>query len=171
MYLDMLLRSAVGMTHSLRSDLWWAIPFRILFDQFWDTSRIPHDQASPSQTHRCPGVSGSRQSVHVIIFDFMPINIGAFHILPTGIHALCFGSFVSGPLPLRSMLHGPLSRVHFGESLIIRWYSEIDQIHLSSEAQYVSHHLPPVDCHKEPRCTFVKTTLCWKQLWNLHIQV
>ncbi len=26
-------------------------------------------------------------------------------------------------------------------------YSEIDQIHLRSEAQYVSHHLPPVDCH------------------------
>ncbi len=27
-YLDMLLRSAVGMTHSLRSDLWWTIPFQ-----------------------------------------------------------------------------------------------------------------------------------------------
>ncbi len=26
-------------------------------------------------------------------------------------------------------------------------YSEIDHIHLSSEAQCVSHHLPPVDCH------------------------
>ncbi len=28
-----------------------------------------------------------------------------------------------------------------------RLYSEIDQIHLSSEAQCVSHHLPLVDCH------------------------
>ncbi len=27
---------------------------------------------------------------------------------------------------------------------------EIDQIHLSSEAQCVSHHLPPVDCHMKP---------------------
>ncbi len=34
------------------------------------------------------------------------------------------------------------------ESLIVRLYSEIDQIHLSSEAQCASHHLPPVDCHK-----------------------
>ncbi len=46
-----------------------------------------------------------------------------------------------------SLQHGPLSRVHFGESLVVRLYSEIDQIHLSSEAQCVSHHLPPVDCH------------------------
>ncbi len=41
----------------------------LLLGQFWDTFRIPHDQASSSQTHRCPGVSGSRQSDHVIIFD------------------------------------------------------------------------------------------------------
>ncbi len=31
--------------------------------------------------------------------------------------------------------------------LIILGYSEIDHIHLSSEAQCVSHHLPQVDCH------------------------
>ncbi len=42
--------------------------FAFYLVNFWDTSRIPHDQASPSQTHRCPGVSGSRQSDHVIIF-------------------------------------------------------------------------------------------------------
>ncbi len=35
---------------------------------------------------------------------------------------------------------------HFTRS-ILGLYSEIDQIHLSSEAQCVSHHLPPVDCH------------------------
>ncbi len=29
----MLLRSAVGMTHSLRSDLWWTIPFRVYYTQ------------------------------------------------------------------------------------------------------------------------------------------
>ncbi len=35
--------------------------------------------------------------------------------------------------------------VNFGIPLGL--YSEIDQIHLSSEAQCVSHHLPLVDCH------------------------
>ncbi len=130
-----LLRSAVGMTHDLRSDLWLTIPFRILLGQFWDTLRIPHDQANPSQTHRCPGVFGSRQSDHVII-------IGTYHILPMGIHGLCFGYCFSGPLPLRSLILGPLSRVHFGESLVIRLYSEIDHTYLSIEAQCVSHHYP-----------------------------
>ncbi len=33
-------------------------------------------------------------------------------------------------------------------------HSEIDQIHLSSEAQCVSHHLPLVDCHKSQVATF-----------------
>ncbi len=44
----------------------------------------------------------------------------------------------------RSTLQGP-----FGESLLIvfRLYSEIDHIHLSSEAQCVSHLLPLGDCH------------------------
>ncbi len=36
---------------------------------------------------------------------------------------------------------------HFGESLVVRLYSEIDHIHLSSEAQCVSHLYPQVDCH------------------------
>ncbi len=36
---------------------------------------------------------------------------------------------------------------HFEESLIVRLYSEIDHIHLSSEAQCVSHLYPQVDCH------------------------
>ncbi len=76
-----------------------------------------------------------------------PIKIGTFHILPTGLHGLCFGFCFAAPLPLRSLLHGPLSRVHFGESLVVRLYSEIDHMHLSSEAQCVSHHLPQVDCH------------------------
>ncbi len=145
-----LLQSAVGKTHDLWSDLWWTIPLRILLGQFWDTSWIPPDQVSPGQTHRCPGACGSRQKGHVVILDYMPIKIGAFHILPTGLHGLCFGFCFAGPLPLRSLLHGPLSRVHFGESLVVRLHSEIDHIHLSSEAQCVSHHLPQVDCHNFP---------------------
>ncbi len=36
----------------------------------------------------------------------------------------------------------PLSRVHFGESLVVRLYSEIDHTYLSIEAQCVSHHYP-----------------------------
>ncbi len=74
---------------------------------------------------------------------------GAFHILPTGLHGLCFGFCFAGPLPLRSLSHGPLSRIHFGESLVIRLHSEIDHIHLSSEAQCVSHLYPQVDCHTQ----------------------
>ncbi len=77
----------------------------------------------------------------------MPTKIGTFQFLPTGLHGLCVGFCFAGPLPLRSLLHGPLSRVHFGESLVVRLYSGIDHIHLSSEAQCVSHHLPLVDCH------------------------
>ncbi len=42
-----------------------------------------------------------------------------FHFLPTGLHGLCFGFCFSGPLPLRSLPHGPLLRVHFGESLVL----------------------------------------------------
>ncbi len=110
----------------------------------WDTLRIPHDQACPSQTHRCPGASGSRQSDHVSIFSSKtkPIKNGTYHIQPTGVHGLCFGYCFSGPLPLRSLILGPLSRVHFGKSLVVRLYSEIDHTYLSIEAQCVSHHYP-----------------------------
>ncbi len=33
------LRSAVGKTHALRSDLWWTIPLHILHWSFWDTQK------------------------------------------------------------------------------------------------------------------------------------
>ncbi len=48
----------------------------------------------------------------------------------------------SGPLPLRFLILSLLSRVHFGESLVIRLYSGIDHTYLSIEAQCVSHHYP-----------------------------
>ncbi len=38
-------------------------------------------------------------------------------------------------------------RVHFGESLAVRLYSEIDHLHLSIEAQCVIALLPLGDCH------------------------
>ncbi len=84
-----------------------------LLGQFRETYRIPHDQASPSQTHSCPGASGSRQIGHVVIFDQsqgaatvspffrskpMPNTIGTYHIQPMSKHGVCFGYFVSGPL-------------------------------------------------------------------------
>ncbi len=64
-----------------------------------------------------------------------------------GLHGLCFGFCFAGPLPLRSLTNGPLFRVHFGESLVARLYSEIDHLHLSIEAQCVSHLLRLGDCH------------------------
>ncbi len=134
-----MLRSAVGKTHDLRSDLWWTIPLYILLDRFG----IPLGfQPIESALARHSGVQVpviSRHEGHVVI--------GTFQFLPTGLHGLCFSFCFAGPLPLRSLSHGPLSRVHFGESLVVRLYSEIYHIHLSSEAQCVRHHLPQVDCH------------------------
>ncbi len=69
------------------------------------------------------------------------------HFGPTGLHGLCFGFCFAGPLPLRSLTNGPLFRVRFGESLVVRLYSEIDHLHFSIEAQCVSHLLPLGDCH------------------------
>ncbi len=76
------LRSAVGMTHDLRSDLWWTIPLRILLGQF----------------------------------------LGY---------------------------------------LVVRLYSEIDHIHLSSEAQCVSHLYPQVDCHTSASAFHFTIRIFW----------
>ncbi len=42
-------------------------------------------------------------------------DIGTF----PGLRGLCFGFCFAGPLPQRSLSHGPLLRVHFGESLVL----------------------------------------------------
>ncbi len=91
----------------------------------WDTLLIPGD--------------------HVDLFQ--PIKIGSFQFLLAGLHGLCFGYCFSCPLPLRSLTNGPLFRVRFGESVVVRLYSEIDHIHLSIEAQCVTSLLPLGDCH------------------------
>ncbi len=60
--------------------------------------------------------------------------------------ALCIGHYsfpgdggtFSGLLPLRSLINGPSIGVCFRESLVVRLHSEIDRIHLSSQAQ--GHH-------------------------------
>ncbi len=54
---------------------------------------------------------------------------------------------LSGLLLLRSLINGPTIRVRFWESLVVKLYSEIDQIHLSIEAQCVTTLLPLGDCH------------------------
>ncbi len=46
------LRSAVGKTHDLRSDLWWTIPLRILLGQFGDTFGS-HPIKSALARHSC----------------------------------------------------------------------------------------------------------------------
>ncbi len=87
-----------------------------------------------------------------LIFPALPevvkVNaIGFLQFLPMGQRGLCFGYLFSGRLPLRSLIDGPPFRVRFRESLVIRLYSEIDQIHLSIEAQCVTTLLPLGDCH------------------------
>ena len=87
-----------------------------------------------------------------LIFSALPevarVTIGFLRFLPMCQHGLCFGCCFSGPLPLRSLTNGPPIGVRFWESLVIRLYSEIDQIHLSIEAQSDTACLPMGDCHK-----------------------
>ncbi len=123
----MLLRSAVGMTHVLRSRLVMDYTTSCFPLIGWDTIWIPTDHMDLCQTH-CKQV---------------PITIGSFQFLPTGLHGLCFGCCLSGPLPLRS-----LRSTHRGPYPgVFRLHSEIDQIHLSIEAQCVTTLLPLDDCH------------------------
>ncbi len=60
--------------------------------------------------------------------------------------SLSLGRFCCGQLWVRHMICSQTC------DELYHLYSEIDQIHLSSEAQCVSHHLPQVDCHKRHPC-------------------
>ncbi len=87
-----------------------------------------------------------------LIFPALPemakVTIGFLQFLSTGQHGLCFGYLFSGPPTLHSLIHGPPFGVRFQESLVIRLYSEIDQIHLSIEAQCGTACSPLGDCHR-----------------------
>ncbi len=120
-----MLRSAVGMAHVLRSGL--VVGYTTSYFQLIMLGY-----------HSDPNRSYVRNTVSRCLI---------FPALPTGLHGLCFGCCFSGPLPLRSLMNSPPIGVRFRESLVVRLYSEIDHIHLSSETQCVSHHLPQVDCH------------------------
>ncbi len=62
--------------------------------------------------------------------------------------ALAIFFFFSGPLPLRSYIGQSTFRGLFpGVPSLNRLYSEIDQIHLSIEAQCGTAYLPMGDCH------------------------
>ncbi len=91
---------------------------------------------------------GKSKSTHVAFLQF----------LPSGQYGLCFGYCFSGPLHLRSHYNrlpfvefpqrrGSLLGACFRESLIFRLHSDIDQIHLSIEAQCGTACLPMGDCH------------------------
>ncbi len=121
-----MLRSAVGKTHVLRSDLWWTIPLHILHWSFWDTLRIPTDQVALA---RHSGVQ-------------VPVPVPAYGSTWVVLWLLFCRSAPSTFPVTWSTLKGPFRLVPS-----LRLYSEIDHIHLSSEAQCVSHHLPLVDCH------------------------
>ena len=86
----LLLRSALGMTHDLQSDLWWTIPLRILLGQFWDTS-LDYTQKSTIST------LAVRLSVSAIIYSRWTATITSFHFTLQGrlhflyVHCTSFG--------------------------------------------------------------------------------
>ncbi len=119
-YFCMMLRSAVGMTHVLRSGL--------VMD--YATSYFPLIVlGNHLDSNRSYGV----------LSDTLPVP--AYGSTWVVLWLLFF--------PLRSLINGPPIGIRFRESLGIRLHSEIDQIHLSIEAQCVTTLLPLGDCHTE----------------------
>ncbi len=81
---------------------------------------------------------------------------GFLQFLPSGHNGLCFGYCFSGPLPLCSHLNSPPLGVCFRESLVFnRLHSEINQIHLSIEAQCGTACLPMGDCHRTDKVSVI----------------
>ncbi len=113
-----LLRSAVGMTHSLRSDLWWTIPFRILLGHFG----IPIGSlAIRSALARHTGVrrvSGSRQSDHVITFDQSQSLLSWFS-LSLNLCQSILAPIISSPQVYMGCALAIMFQVHF---LNVPWY-------------------------------------------------
>ncbi len=89
-----MLRSAVGKTHDLRSDLWWTIPLHILLDSF----------GIPFGFHTIKSALARHSGVQVPVISR--------HILPSGLHGLCFGFCFAGP-----PLYVPCHMVHFQGSI------------------------------------------------------
>ncbi len=124
---------------------------------------FPIDHMDLCQTHCKQVPDFSRSQGHMVRFAN---KIGSLQFLPRVLHELCFGCCFSGPLPLCSLINDPHIGVRFLESLVIRLHSEIDQIHLSIEAQCGITLLPLGDCHTPYEFIFVKTG-CTKNLQGL----
>ena len=89
------------------------------------------------------------------------VNTCGFPQFPlSGQCGLCFGHCFSGPLPLRSHYNPPCFRM----SLVYRLHSEIDQIHLSIEAQCGTACSPTGDCHNLQQQTSMLHAF-WTRLW------
>ncbi len=121
--MKLVLRSAVGMIHVLRS--------RLVMDFMFPIDRV-----------------GIPFGFQPIVWTFVRHTVGRCLIFPAfevtwSIWTCCF----SGLLPLRSLTNGQPIWVRFQECLVVRLHSEIDQIHLSIEAQCVTTLLPLGDCH------------------------
>ena len=133
--------------------LWWAMPPNKNHGSAWNTIWVSTDRMNLCQTHykQVPDFSRAPESGqgHMVRLDqsqASEINSQYNWLSPVP----AFGStwvvllllfFRSAPSTF------PNKRVHFRESLVIRFYSEIDQIHLSNEAQCVIACLPLGDCH------------------------
>ncbi len=109
----------------------------------------------PSQTLRCPGACDFPPWGHVVIFGSFKLFANHDWYLPVPSYGstwvvlwLLFCRYDPSMFPgTWSTLKGPFQGVPS-----LRLYSDIDHIHLSIEAQCVSHHLPPVDCHIVSAC-------------------
>ncbi len=104
-----------------------------------------------SQTLRCPDACDFPPWGHVVIFG--PITALDWY-LPVPTYGSTMGCALAFVLQVRSLsfpnkrstLQGPFRGVPS-----LRLHSEIDHIHLSIEAQCVSHLLPLGDCHRSPK--------------------
>ncbi len=112
--------------------------FTFLHRSFWDTLRIPTDQVALAR----------HSGVQVPVFPATGSH-GHFPVPTYGstwvVLWLLFCRSAPSTFPGTWSTHkGPFRGVPSH-----RLYSEIDHIHFSIEAQCVSHHLPPVDFHRE----------------------
>ncbi len=108
--LNLLLRSAVGMTHSLRSYLWWTIPFRILLGHFGiPIGSLTIKSALARHTY-------ANQYWH-LSYPTPQVYMGCALAILFQVHSSTFP------------ILGPLSRVLFGESLVNRLRSAVGMTH------------------------------------------
>ena len=122
------------MTHVLETDLWW-VRLTALITRVWLKTlegclgvRLALCQTHCKQVPVFFRISGN----HVITWSKLA-NHSHWHFthvsypqfLHTVQYGLCFGYFVSGPLPLRSHKDRSHLRGHFCESLIFRWHSKL----------------------------------------------